>query len=232
MSEEPRSSAMMRVRSRRACRPYPPERCPPERRGGARRSGSGKSARPNATQPVTRTRTGAWLWPRDPLQTAGRWGGGWGRLVHGNALATTDAMAARMPSRSFFVLDRTTIPVKIKARTNMDNKGCSGVLANIVQGRTGVRNFPQPRSCQTAMNRSCDLDAAPSPKKLPIIQAIDRASREHAAAKIPEPSLNGAIRNQVLHPCSAARKWDCYIRSIHHIASSSQRANRNPGAIQ
>jgi hypothetical protein len=61
-------------------------------------------------------------------------------------------MAAR-PSRSFFVLDRTTIPVKIKARTNMDNKGCSGVLANIVQGRTGVRNFPQPRSCQTAMNQ-------------------------------------------------------------------------------
>jgi len=35
----------------------------------------------------------------------------------------------------------------------MDNKGCSGEPANIVQGRTGVRNFPQPRSCQTAMNQ-------------------------------------------------------------------------------
>jgi hypothetical protein len=38
---------------------------------------------PNATQLMTRTRTGARLWPRDPGQTTGRWGGGWGRLIHG-----------------------------------------------------------------------------------------------------------------------------------------------------
>lgn len=49
-----------------------------------------RALKPNATQPITQTLTGAWLWPRDPWQTAGRWGGGWDRLFHGYALAPTE----------------------------------------------------------------------------------------------------------------------------------------------
>jgi hypothetical protein len=52
-----------------------------------------RALKPNATQPMTRTHTGAWLWPRDPWQTAGRWGGGWDRLFHGDALALNEATA-------------------------------------------------------------------------------------------------------------------------------------------
>ena len=123
MREEPRSSAVMRWRSSASTPALLSSQRPAPRNGeeGLAVPVRARAPRPNATQPVTRTRTGAWLWPRDPLQTAGRWGGGWGRLVHGNALATTEATAARMPSRSFFVLAGTAIQVKIKKRTNIDN---------------------------------------------------------------------------------------------------------------
>lgn len=82
--------------------------------------------KPYATQPImTRVITGARLWPRDRGQTTGRWGGGWGRLIHGNALAPIEATAARMPSRSFFVLDERRSPVKTKPRTKTEHRSCS-----------------------------------------------------------------------------------------------------------
>jgi hypothetical protein len=135
-----------------------------------------RAPRPNATQPVTRTRTGAWLRPRDPLQTVGRWGGGWDRLLHWNALATIEATAARMPSRSFFVLAGTTIPVKIK-------KGTNRVDPRLQLGHSGVGFFPQRRTCQQTNHywrrpgcRTARLD-------LPKIQAVNCAPREQVRQK-------------------------------------------------
>jgi len=66
---------------------------------------------------ATHTQTWARLWPRDPLETGGRWGGGWGRLVHGDALATRGDSGARVPLCSFFVLDSFAPGVKPKNRT-------------------------------------------------------------------------------------------------------------------
>ncbi len=108
------------------------------RRGPLRNGEEGLAVPVRARRPkpyATKTRTWARLWPRDPLETGGRWDGGWGRLVHGDALATSLRDGAWRPSRSFFVLESFAAPVKPKRETKRDH---------MFHGAPRPRPRPQP----------------------------------------------------------------------------------------
>ena len=86
-------------------------------------------------------------------------------------------------------------------------------------------HFPQLCACQARQIRVARDGHAALPHAKPLqIQAVSSACREQRPQKSANRAANGAIRKQVWPSCSAARKWDCYIPYIHHIASSSQRA--------
>lgn len=170
-----------------------------------------EALKPNVTQPVTHTRTRAWLWPRDPGPMAGRWGRGWGRLIHRNALAPTEATAARMPSRSFFVLDGVRSLVKIKQGTKQEFNVAAADLPKDA-------NFPQHRGCAQA-NRFCARPVCLTDWRRTAAKSGSwECNRETRSAKTAQNRNNVRMRRQLCPSCSAAKNWDCYIRCIHLIA--------------
>ncbi len=140
-----------------------------------------RAPKPNATQPVTRTSTGAWLWPRDRGPTAGRWGGGWGRLIHGERSRNQPRRRQLECRRSFFVLCRHALPVKTKTGTKAAHLCCSHSppRPSRIFHRRGLahRRIDSPR----------DRDAALSGWELPEIQALASADGKQRGQKATKP---------------------------------------------
>lgn len=184
-----------------------------------------EALKPNATQPVTHTRTRAWLWPRDPGPRAGRWGGGWGRLIHRNALAPTEATAARMPSRSFFVLDGVRSLVKIKQGTKQ-----SLMLQPQTCPKTQI--FHSIGVAHRRIDSARDLCASPTGGELPQNQALGSATEKHVRQKPRKTAtMCGCEGNCVRH--ALPRKIGTVIYAAFTLSPPcSPRAYSNPGAIQ
>jgi hypothetical protein len=179
-----------------------------------------RARRPKPYARRTRTRTWARLWPRDPLQTGGRWDGGWRRLVHGNALATA-LKATVLGSVAFYFC---SIQLRAAGQAQKRNKKRSYVPQALC-GPFPRRTLARRRKTQAAGAKEsrqlhrCKI--AHRPRTIRLIRQLTlrdtplfphRDGDDLGLWHVPRPTVSRVLCRQ---------KWDWYIRFIHPNAAGS-----------
>jgi hypothetical protein len=121
-----------------------------------------------------------------------------------------------VPLCSVFVLDGFTLWVKLKNRTKQDCMFPAPPRPGLWQEKRALTAAITQSSWTSTRPGKMHADRNHSPN-----QAVDCARQEHPGEKNPALPPAGAFLFRVCPSCSAEKKWDCYIRSIHLDAAGS-----------